>query len=119
VVNVQIDPETGELATTACPKIISEYYLPGTQPTQFCHLHNNGGTQFADWRTNPALNGSVNGNIPAYNPQPPGSPAPVQNPAAGANDQPPNANSQPPAEQKQPEIQKKKGFFDKLKGIFR
>jgi penicillin-binding protein 1B len=119
VVGVQIDPETGELATTACPKIISEYYLAGTQPTQFCHLHNNGGTQFADWRTNPALNGSVNGNIPPYNPQTPGAPAPGQNPAAGPNNQPANANNQPPAEQKPPEKEKKKGFFDKLKGIFK
>jgi penicillin-binding protein 1B len=119
VVNVQIDPDTGELATTACPKIISEYYLTGTQPTQFCHLHNNGATQFADWRTNPALNGSGNGNIPPYNPQNPNAPAAVQNPAAVPNAQNPNANNQPPTDQKPPEKEKKKGFFDKLKGIFR
>ena len=120
VVSVQIDPDTGELATTACPKIITEYYLVGTQPAQFCHLHSSGGTQFADWQTNPAINGSVNGNIPPYNPQNPGAPNSAQNPAAaGPNNQPANPNAQNAPEQKPPEKEKKKGFLDKLKGIFR
>jgi penicillin-binding protein 1B len=120
VVSVQIDSDTGELATTACPKIITEYYLVGTQPAQFCHLHSSGGTQFADWQTNPAVNGSVNGAVPPYNPQNPGASNPAQNPgAAGPNNQPGNPNAQNAPEQKPPEKEKKKGFFDKLKGIFR
>lgn len=119
VVSVQIDPDTGELATTACPKIITEYYVVGTQPTQFCHLHYNGGTQFADWRTNPALSGSSNGAVPPYHPQAPGASAPAQAPPGPGAEAQQNPNGQNTPEQKPPEKEKKKGFFDKLKGIFR
>jgi penicillin-binding protein 1B len=120
VVSVQIDPETGELATTACPKIITEYYLVGTQPAQLCHLHTAGGTQFADWRNNPALNGGNGTAIPPYNPQSPASPSAGQPAAqpAGPN-QPPTPNAQNTPDLKPPEQEKKKGFFDKLKGIFK
>ncbi|HEX6546708.1 MAG TPA: penicillin-binding protein 1A, partial [Bryobacteraceae bacterium] len=120
VVSVQIDPETGELATSACPKIITEYYLTGTQPTQFCHLHSNGGTQFADWQNNPAINGNP-GAVPPYNPnptqpqQPNGAPpANGQQSAKGANQ-----NGNPEQQQQEQKKEKKKSFFDKLKGIFK
>jgi penicillin-binding protein 1B len=125
VVSVQIDPETGELATSSCPKIVTEYYLTGTQPTQFCHLHMNGTTQFANWQNNPAINGA-GGAIPPYNPKNPNnsqSPQPAQpgavpmpGQAQSAGPQNPNAPTQPEQPQQK---EKKKGFFDKLKGIFK
>jgi len=34
-----IDPVSGGLATTACPRAIEVPFLTGTQPTQFCRLH--------------------------------------------------------------------------------
>lgn len=34
-----IDPDTGYLATTACPKTFSEAYLLGTAPTETCPAH--------------------------------------------------------------------------------
>ena len=34
-----IDPETGQLATPACPHVVSEVFLEGTQPVEFCTLH--------------------------------------------------------------------------------
>jgi hypothetical protein len=34
-----IDPETGYLATPACPKAFSEGFLAGTVPTEVCLLH--------------------------------------------------------------------------------
>jgi penicillin-binding protein 1B len=119
VVSVQIDPDTGELATSACPSIITEYYLAGTQPTQFCHLHTNGGTQFANWQSNPAVNGGDGGNVPPYNPQ---NPQAVPNGAA-PNATQPNVNAQN-GNPEQPQGQnngkeKKKSFLDKLKGIFK
>ncbi|MGA8595632.1 MAG: PBP1A family penicillin-binding protein [Bryobacteraceae bacterium] len=121
VVSVQIDPDTGELATSACPRIITEYYLPGTQPTQFCHLHSNGGTQFANWQNTPAVDGTNGANVPPYNPQ---NPQATPNGAApNAAAQPPNANAQngnPDESQQQNNgKQKKKSFLDKLKGIFK
>ena len=39
VVSVGIDPETGYLATPDCPKKRDEYYLPGTEPTEYCPRH--------------------------------------------------------------------------------
>lgn len=122
VVSVQIDPDTGELATSACPRIITEYYLVGTQPSQFCHLHSTGGTQFANWQTNPAINGATGGAVPPYNPNYPQSPQPAPpNGAMPNNGQPTpatNAQNNPQPDQQQGK-EKKKGFFDKLKGIFK
>jgi hypothetical protein len=34
-----IDPESGFLATTACPQTLREAYLSGTAPTDPCPLH--------------------------------------------------------------------------------
>jgi hypothetical protein len=39
VVQVEIDPASGELATPHCPTIETDYFLAGTQPGQYCHLH--------------------------------------------------------------------------------
>jgi penicillin-binding protein 1B len=36
---VNIDADTGKLATPNCPKVISEAFLVGTEPTQLCELH--------------------------------------------------------------------------------
>ena len=35
---VDIDPDTGKLATPACPRIFSEAFIAGTEPTQLCEL---------------------------------------------------------------------------------
>ncbi|MGH9141993.1 MAG: penicillin-binding transpeptidase domain-containing protein, partial [Vicinamibacterales bacterium] len=34
-----IDAQTGKLATPACPKVISESFIAGTEPREFCELH--------------------------------------------------------------------------------
>lgn len=39
VVSVSIDPTTGRLATPDCPEKRDEFYLPGTQPTEYCPQH--------------------------------------------------------------------------------
>jgi penicillin-binding protein 1B len=36
---VDIDPDTGKLAVTACPRVIREAFLAGTEPVQACELH--------------------------------------------------------------------------------
>jgi penicillin-binding protein 1B len=36
---VDIDAQTGKLATPACPKIISESFIAGTEPREVCDLH--------------------------------------------------------------------------------
>ena len=51
IVSVQIDPESGMLATPYCPSTISEVYISGTQPVTSCPLHGGGQsvTHVAGW----------------------------------------------------------------------
>jgi penicillin-binding protein 1B len=100
VVAVQIDADTGALATSACPPgvVHTEYFLTGTQPQTFCPTHLGGSSEIAGWETLPVA--------PPLRPDGQLAAVPVQNPAA-------DPNSQAKDQQKE-----KKGLLDKLKGIF-
>src|SRR4051812_1360538 len=39
IVFVDIDKDTGKVATAACPKVFREAFLAGTEPTEICHEH--------------------------------------------------------------------------------
>jgi penicillin-binding protein 1B len=39
IVQVELDPQSGELSTPNCPRTQPEFFLDGTQPTTFCRLH--------------------------------------------------------------------------------
>jgi penicillin-binding protein 1B len=43
IVTVEVDSETGELATAACPKVRTEVFISGTQPIHTCSKHGRGG----------------------------------------------------------------------------
>jgi penicillin-binding protein 1B len=54
IVTVELDPDTGELATYACPRREKEVFIAGSQPTTFCRFHGSGGqlalaTNVAGW----------------------------------------------------------------------
>ena len=49
IVSVDVDADTGELATPRCPRIRSEVFIAGTQPVQTCHVHGDGRTIIAGW----------------------------------------------------------------------
>ena len=36
---VEIDRDTGQLARPTCPHVLSEAFLTGTEPTEYCELH--------------------------------------------------------------------------------
>ncbi len=119
VVGAQIDPDSGQLATSTCPKTRTEYYLAGTQPVQYCSLHGGASTQIAGWGTALPFPAGI---APAAVPLQPSSAKPppfpdVQRPLAN----PSAAPSSQLADQQSPDSRKKKkpGVFDKLKGIFR
>ena len=97
IVTAQIDSDTGQLATSACPpqETRTEYYLVGTQPVAFCPLHTGGSTEIAGWDTSSPNRSATLPNIPSQ-PDIPGSPT-----------------------QSSSRSKDKKGFFDKLKGIFK
>jgi penicillin-binding protein 1B len=39
IVTAEIDADTGELATSACPKVRTEVFIAGTEPVNACRLH--------------------------------------------------------------------------------
>ncbi|MGH9583252.1 MAG: penicillin-binding transpeptidase domain-containing protein, partial [Bryobacteraceae bacterium] len=108
IVSARIDPLSGELATTACPDPQTEYYILGTQPTQFCPLHRAGPTEVAGWETSPAAPQAA---MPA-------SPAGEAQTAPGVSALPQQPGMDPGGQPPQQQPKKKKGFFDKLKSIF-
>ena len=92
VVGVQIDPASGQLATAACPKVRTEYFIEGTQPVELCQLHGGGGMRVAGWETGqPARPSDLNpaaapGAVPlqprlAQTSQPPLTPDPPPSPS--------------------------------------
>lgn len=102
LVTAQVDADTGQLATSLCPRVITEYFLLGTQPVQFCGLHPGGSTEIAGWDASPTAS------LPT---------APAFQTAAGDRDGLP-ANSASNAQNKNQDA-KKHGIMDKLKGIFK
>ncbi len=71
---VQIDSDTGELATSSCVNVRTEVFITGTQPQQMCRLHGHGGTFLSSWDDEPVASEfprpvSVNRPRPAPAPQ--------------------------------------------------
>ena len=118
VITVDIDPQSGLLATPGCPAMRQEVYIAGTQPVASCPLHGNGRqfvTSVSGWQTNPPQ---------ATAPAPDGTvrlPAAGDPPATVARRTPPRQDSQQSNQQPQQQNQKeeKKGFFRKLWGVFK
>jgi penicillin-binding protein 1B len=111
IVSVQIDPESGMLATPNCPSTITEVYISGTQPVTSCPLHGGGQsvTHVAGWEVPP--------NPPAVEP------APLVNkpPAVLSARRPATPVQTPPEEtaQKAEKPKEKKSLFRRLLGVFK
>ena len=112
VIGAPIDPLSLDLATAKCPDPQTDYFITGTQPSEYCPLH--GGTMAhlpppASWMAH--LFGAD------QNPAPPQTaPGPVATPAVPTQLHP--AAAKPAAQQAQPAKTEKKGFFQKFFGIF-
>src|SRR5438132_5977682 len=52
VINREIDPESGMLATPYCPPSKSEIFVAGTEPTSLCPVHAGSGEPGPFWRDN-------------------------------------------------------------------
>ena len=109
-----IDTKTGELATPACPQVATEYFVSGSEPTQYCQLH---GGQLAQ-----SGQGSWLSHLFGRPGDSSGSPPPAgtatgtaANAAPGAN---PGQTSEPPGPQQTEEPEKKKGILNRIFGIF-
>ncbi len=112
IVSVQIDPESGMLATPSCPETITEVYISGSQPVTSCPLHGGGQsvTHVAGWE--------MPGNPPAVEPPPHVNAAP---PVLAARRPPVGDPTPPPADtpQKPEKPKEKKSLFRRLLGVFK
>ncbi len=117
IVSAQIDPDTNELATYACPNRASEVFIAGSQPSRFCYLHGGGGrrlllaTNVAGWDSgdpNPR-NDEAAAEVEDTGEQALPPPLVIEVP-------PPIATPADPSPQ---ESQKKKGFFGRILEVFR
>jgi len=119
VIQEVIDPDTGQLATASCPKTATEYFVSGSEPSQYCEIHGGENAQSSPGSWLAHLFG--HGSSPA--------PPPPANGAASASNvpgNPPNPNAKPlppgakPGDSNQPAPvpEKKKGLLDKIFGIF-
>ncbi|MGA8869717.1 MAG: PBP1A family penicillin-binding protein [Candidatus Acidiferrales bacterium] len=108
IVQDLIDPQSGQLATASCPQTAEEYFIAGTEPTQYCgQLAGSPGSWLAH------LFGK--GDNPPQ-PAPPGSNTAA--PSAKPGQVPGQAQTQNPADQQPEQEDKKKGLLDKIFGIF-
>jgi penicillin-binding protein 1B len=100
IVQESIDPRSGQLATPSCPEVATEYFVSGSEPTQYCQLHGGESAQSGQgWL----------GKLFGKGENPPAQAAP------GVNaEQKPGEPGSPSADT--PE--KKKGFLNRVFGIF-
>jgi penicillin-binding protein 1B len=109
VARVEIDPASGALATPNCPRMQSEYFLEGTQPTQYCPLH-----YMQQLPSTPGL-----AHIASIAPVVVAGPAsPSQHPQTIVIPAPASA-APPAAAEPEKEKPKKRGFFGRILGVFR
>jgi len=59
VLQREVDPESGMLATPYCPQTKSEIFVAGTEPTSVCPLHAGSGEPSPFWREEPPEGGEV------------------------------------------------------------
>ena len=111
VIQETIDPQSGQLASSACPQSVQEYFIAGSEPTQVCDLHGpHAATAQGGWLSHLFGKG---GNPPP----PPGNGAIQPNPATNATTTP-APGAQPADPNADAEAKKKKGLLDKVFGIF-
>jgi penicillin-binding protein 1B len=122
IVSIDIDPQSGMLATPNCPTHRSEVYISGTQPVNACPLHGGGRlvTNVSGWEvapTPPPADSSLRVTGSGGDGQV--APSSVQR-RARQESAPEPSNSQaankPPEEPKKPE---KKSIFRRLMGVFK
>ena len=112
LVEETIDPRSGELATASCPDRVNEYFIAGSEPTQYCELHGGRVAQAP---------GTWLSHLFGKDTNPPPPPASnfgptASNPASPANKN--HAKAVPPPKPGEAEPEKKKGLLDKIFGIF-
>jgi penicillin-binding protein 1B len=112
VTEAMIDPQTGQLADSSCPTTVSEHFIAGSEPTQYCDGNGAAHAQTTpgSWLKN--LFGKGADSSPPAEPTPSPSRATGSSPASSAK--PGQSSADTPSE----ESEKKKGLLDRIFGIF-
>ena len=118
VTEAVVDAQTGQLANSSCPTTVSEHFIAGSEPTQYCDQSGAAHAQSTpgSWLKNLFGKGA--------DPSAPTQPAPPHgpNPPGAASTSPPAASAeklgQTSGDASNEESEKKKGFFDRIFGIF-
>jgi len=110
VISVDIDPDTGERATSACPKVHTEVFVAGTEPTRSCRLHGGGRAQVASWEPS-AAPAAVAAESKAEAEKP-------AEAAAKTARKPRSISLKKAPLPEPPKEEPKKGFWDRVRGIF-
>jgi penicillin-binding protein 1B len=106
IVTAEVDPLSGELATSACPETRGEVFIAGSQPQEMCHLHRGGGslTRVTGWDT----------------PDPEAPVLAIDKPRSrGAERLAQSELPAPPEERKERPGRKQRGFFGKIRDMFK
>jgi penicillin-binding protein 1B len=116
-----VDPQSGELATPTCPQTANEYFIAGSEPTQYCQLHGGQSAQNGQgWLSHLFGKGEASATPPPPTVNTSGEPlgaSPNQHPKSAQAAKP----GQTPGEAQNPsaeEPEKKKGLLDRIFGIF-
>jgi penicillin-binding protein 1B len=113
VIEAPIDPESLDLATAKCPNPQDDYFIAGTQPSEYCPLH--GGAMAAHLPPPASWVAHLFG--ANQNPAPPrNAPGPVATPAVPSSLRP--SAAKPAAQPAQATKSEKKGFLQRFFGIF-
>jgi penicillin-binding protein 1B len=115
VTEVQIDPQTKELATPACPESYKEVFITGTEPTEFCDQRS--GSLLTQNPPASWLSHLFGGDKPKIDNGTSELETPPSPPAAGARParKPTNSTKAQPASQ---DLDKKPGLLRRIFGIF-
>jgi penicillin-binding protein 1B len=114
IVEQSVDPKTGMLSSPACPQMVQEYFISGSEPTQYCDGGNHLASSPGEFLSHifgkndadpPPPAQSANGISAPTNTPPGAKPAPGSQPATSADNQ---------GEQGE----KKKGVLGRIFGIF-
>ena len=115
IVSAQIDLDTNELATYACPNRAGEVFIAGSQPTSFCYLHGGGGrrlllaTNVAGWDSDKAKASKTVAEVEDAGEE--------ALPPTLVIEVPPPVETRPASSGQKPEP--KKGFFGRILDVFR
>ncbi|MBK9165918.1 MAG: PBP1A family penicillin-binding protein [Bryobacterales bacterium] len=102
VVVVPIDPLTGAIASTACPRTVNEVFIAGTEPVKFCYLHGGQTLSYVSGWDQPVASATSTHQAAAPRPDPVAKPPLPERPA-----------------QQEESPAKRRGFFGRLLGVFR